>query len=255
MNFKDLDAKLQGRNHESRKYERNTYLQRRKDNIAMLYHETDVATFFPNGDIKLDSGGWHTKTTKERMTSAIGYDRFNLYSKNGVWYIGNRKSLTSVIFKDGMVLKANGKIIGGIKETPKKLKSDTKFKERVKKYAQKCADAVPLDQPSGGDCWYCYMQTDKSETLGDAFKDTSHLDEHMREGYVVPSLVYNALKQYYNAPAAMWETFKGSGWGEENQTTTQNIMMKMGGFSRDFGKNAVRKSVYRYIMNRKGYGV
>jgi hypothetical protein len=62
----------------------------------------------------------------------------------------------------------------------------------------------------------------------------------MKEGYVIPSLVANALKQYYNAPMAFWQTFKDTGWGDGD---------------RDFGKQAVTKAVYRYIMTRKGYAI
>jgi hypothetical protein len=85
------------------------------------------------------------------------------------------------------------------------------------------------------------MVDDKGVTWGDQAKDNDHLDKHMKGGYVVPSMVANALKQYYNAPAAFWDAFKGTGVPDDSD--------------RSFGKRAVTKAVYRYIMTRKGYAI
>jgi hypothetical protein len=134
-----------------------------------------------------------------------------------------------------MTIKANGTVVGGIADNPK---ADKKLKAKVKAYAQACADAIPLDNPSGGDCWYCAMVTEDKKTLGDAVK-SDHIDQHIKEGYIVPSLVAHALKECYNAPAAFWQTFKDTGWTHD----------------RDFGRQAVTRAVYRYIMKRKGYAL
>ena len=48
-----------------------------------------------------------------------------------------------------------------------------------------------------------------------------------------------ALKQYYNAPMAFWQVFKDSGWNSD----------------REFGKQAITKAVYRYILRHFGYAV
>jgi hypothetical protein len=59
-------AELLGKR-DTRKLANNTYLERRDETtIAIRYHATDVVTFTPRS-IVLDSGGWHTKTTWERM--------------------------------------------------------------------------------------------------------------------------------------------------------------------------------------------
>lgn len=249
MNFTELDKKLQGRCKESRKYENNTYLQRRGDNIAMKYHDTDVAIFYPDGSIKLDSGGWHTSTTKERLSLALAGTPFAICQDKGVWYIYKHgkdgywwdKKNRQCRYTDGIILKADGTIEGGLTETPNREKADKALKAKVKKFAELCASRLPLDQPSGGDCWYCSMTDKDGKSWGDLSKDNDHIDRHMKEGYVVPSLVYNALKQYFNAPAAFWDAFKGTGVPEDSD--------------RSFGKRAVKKAVYRYIMSRKGYSV
>lgn len=249
MNYKELDAKMQGRNHESRKLGNNAYLKRRGDNIAVLYHETDVAIFYPNGDIELQSGGWHTSTTKERMSWALSGTPFSLVQDKGVWYIykhgedGNwwDKKNRQCRYQDGIILKADGTIEGGLTETPNREKADKILKAKVKKFAELCASRIPLDKPSGGDCWFCSMVDEKGVSWGDSAHDTDHLDKHMKENYVVPSMVFQALKQHYNAPMAFWETFKDTGVKDDS--------------SRDFGKQAVKKAVYKFIMKRKGYAI
>ena len=66
---------------------------------------------------------------------------------------------------------------------------------KIKKYVDLITeDNLPI--PNNGDCWYCLMTTDKDKkTLGDAFGDTSHLISHLEEGYVVGSLLVNAMRE------------------------------------------------------------
>jgi len=54
----------------------------------IIYHSTSVVAFNDN-EIILDTGGWYTKTTKERMNEAsrtfnLG---FSVYQKNYQWFI------------------------------------------------------------------------------------------------------------------------------------------------------------------------
>jgi len=225
MRYNELDEMLKGRNAQSKKLANNTYLHRRGDNIAIQLHSTDIATFTPNGDIILNSGGWHTSTTKERINMAIGN---RLSQVNGVWYIGD------VRFADGIIIHANGKITGGIKDNPKQ---DKAIKAKVKKYAQLCADAVPLPIPNSGDCWMCLMQTQDKQTLGDVIK-SDHIDSHLKEHYIVPSLVLNALKEAGNTDFILTLVFNNP----------NKVML-------DIAKQRVYTSVYRYILKRKGYAV
>lgn len=65
--YAQADKLLTGRNHESRKVGNNTYLQRRGDDIAVMLHATDIVTFHPDGTFTLNTGGWHTPTTLDRL--------------------------------------------------------------------------------------------------------------------------------------------------------------------------------------------
>ena len=150
-------------------------------------------------------------TTKERIN---WFDNL-IYQERGVWYLK-----TGERYQDGIIIHADGSVSGAVK------------------YAELCASKLPLPQPDGGDCWHCCMITTEGETLGDATK-SDHIDLHIKDGYVVPSLVYKALEAHYNAPMAFYQAFEGTGWTQ----------------GRDFGKRAVRKAVYRYILRRKGFAV
>ncbi len=72
MTFADLDAKLTGRCRESRKVGNHTYLKRRgPDAIDIELHATDVLTFHRDGAIDLCTGGFHTRTTHDRMNNFL----------------------------------------------------------------------------------------------------------------------------------------------------------------------------------------
>lgn len=45
---------------------------------AVRLHSTDVVTFYANGDVKLDTGGWATKTTAHRMRGFLPGARWPL---------------------------------------------------------------------------------------------------------------------------------------------------------------------------------
>ena len=158
--YTELDSKLQGRNKQSRKIGNNTYLIRRGENIAIRLHNTDIVIYYPNGKIVLNSGGWRTPTTKDRINSALRHE-YRISQDKGIWYIQGK------IFQDGLTIE-NGVITGTGED---RTKENKKFKKKVSKYAQACADAIPIDKPSPGDCWYCLMMTDDKRTLGDAMKD------------------------------------------------------------------------------------
>lgn len=243
LTYQTLDAMLQGRNKQSRKLANNTYALRTADILHIRLHDTDIITYYKNGDIALNSGGWRTPTTKDRLNA---YLPFRISQDKGVWYL--LLDSQEYVFADNMTVKSNGKVTGAGKSNPK---ADKAFKAKVKKYAQLCANAVPLDKPGAGDCWYCCMTisegTDKGKPLGEAIEQNKritrsddHITHHMTEGYIVPSLVARALELHYNAPMAFWEAFKDTGWKSED---------------RSFGKRAVSKAVYKYILRQFGYAI
>ena len=226
MNYVEADNKLQGVCKDRRKVGNNTYLIRDGDDIAVRLHSTNIITYRPNGDVVLDSGGWHTVTTKARMNDYIDG---RVSQENGVWWY------KGLVFADGMVIHADGTISGQGECDPA---SNRKLKKRIKTYAELCSNSLPLPMPSSGDCWLCLMGTSEGKTLGDSCKDTSHLDSHMDEGYVVPSLVFNAMIE------AGYEPSRNMQFAE---------VFGQSAFCRDYSKGAVKRSVVKYMQKRFGF--
>jgi len=222
--YQHLDSLLQGRCALSRKWGKNTYLKRLAGEIALLLHETFIVKVGQDGAISLFTGGWLTPTTKDRINSILP-SSYAVYQKNRVWHLTDQTN--DWLFKEGITISPDGTVTHyerGDIET--KLKD---LKKKCREYAKLCASKIPIPQPSGGDCWYCHMG------IGDEFKDHSHILEHIKEGYVVPTLVYKALEQHHNSKMAFWQAFKDSGYPEGD---------------REHGRHAVEKAVYEYTFRR-----
>lgn len=231
--YNELNAKLSGRNANGRKIGNNTYAERRGDSIAIRLHSTDILTFNSDGSLEANSGGWKTVTTKSRLNEYLP-NGFGIGQTKGIWYWNqyNGQFKTLGQFTDGDKISPEGKL--QIQAEPDEEKKTLKLRKRILKYAKLCADSVPLSEPGNGDCWYCHMVTTEDETLGDSFKNTDHLESHMDESYVVPSLVFHAMKE--------------KGW------TTDKIPFAAAfghaDFMLDIAKREVKTAVARYMYRR-----
>jgi len=88
MNYSDANSQLTGRCKESRKLANNTYLRRRENGIAVQLHSTDILLFAPNGNVRVNTGGWNTVTTKDRISRYIPRP-WHVWSESGYMFIGN----------------------------------------------------------------------------------------------------------------------------------------------------------------------
>jgi len=234
MNYKTASEKLGER--ASKKLGNNTYLQRRgyatsEDKIAVRLHETDVLTFTPSGRTILDSGGWRTVTTKDRMNSYLPMG-FAVWSDKGDWSLYRNGSRVAA-YRDGLTIGPRGGIHGAasVRET----KGRATLKKRITAYAKACAASLPLDYPDAGDCLYCQLRTGDDQSLGDAMKDTDHLLSHMAEGYIVPSLVWAALTEAGYDPQA--QMIHAMAFGQMEEWS-------------GIGRAAVKRSVAKYMKRR-----
>jgi hypothetical protein len=83
MNYVTAAEKLGSR--DSRKVGNNTYLERLDDEtIGLRLHSTYVVKFHADGSVTLDSGGWQTVTTKERMGWADG---ISVFQRDFAWFV------------------------------------------------------------------------------------------------------------------------------------------------------------------------
>lgn len=181
-----------------------TRLVKTERGYGIKLHQTVVVEILPKNEYVLNSGGWRTVTTKERINL---YSPVRVYSEKRIWYVipGNKTE-----FYDGIRIR-NGKPVASPKgkqatnRTNQQLARINKF---VTKYC-KAIDDKTLPMPSGGDCWGCCMVTSSGEVLGDVSMQ-DHLENHLKENYLVPSLLVNAIKEKGYNPAYVnpWNGFR-----------------------------------------------
>jgi hypothetical protein len=160
------------------------YQNARNENVVRL-HDTDIVTVRADGSTVLNTNGWKTVTTADRIRR---YSKARLISIRGVWYLedGDKR----VPFEDGIVIGPNGEL----PDVPKSVadeqaalgKAINKFVALVGK------DGAALPQPSLGDCWYCALRDKSGRTMGE--DDPHHLRDHIETGYLHGSLIVNAMR-------------------------------------------------------------
>jgi hypothetical protein len=74
QDYATAEAFLAGKN--ERKLAHNTIVHRysmspEEGAIAVFYHRTPIVTYYPNGIVFLNTGGWETATTKERIRKLL----------------------------------------------------------------------------------------------------------------------------------------------------------------------------------------
>tara|TARA_Y100000034_G_scaffold6889_1_gene7606 strand:- start:44 stop:820 length:777 start_codon:yes stop_codon:yes gene_type:complete len=184
-----------------------TRLLRRPDgSIAVCYHSTDVVTYHPDGRTVLDSGGWRTYTTKDRINAYTSGAHY-LHQLDGIWYLGDGWPSA---FEDGITIHPDGSrtwpapIAGALNRT--------QLDDRIVAYARafgRAVDAGTIGLPDGGDCWGCLFGTDADPDLHPL--GTDHLLEHFGgtvdqpDPYFVPSLLFRAFGQH-GSPAYCLQT-------------------------------------------------
>lgn len=103
-----------------RKLANNTYLVADGDAFAVRLHWTNVVTFHPNGSIVLDTGGWQTSTTRDRIR-ACGIPINCTGGIVSVTWKGR-----DYAYRDGMVLGPRGRVMGHGGTDPEALRRERK---------------------------------------------------------------------------------------------------------------------------------
>lgn len=231
-----------------RKIANNTFQYTAPDGATVTrLHLTDILRAYPDGRLVLNTGGWQTVTTKDRLTEQLRSTGYSVYSDRGVWMVMRHPERTAVPFVDGMELPrdfdaalASGAAESEIKAARTLLRSITKF------CAAGIPDGEPLPQPSTGDCWFCLFDREPARqtvgSLGHVERHTEkwpmgadHIREHLREGYMHGSLILNALRN------AGWTDFRIALAFDRRGTRHQHT--------------DVRRAVRDYIKRRLGLAV
>jgi hypothetical protein len=100
MTYDEAVKMVRGKtNRKERKIGNNTYAHiEYDDSVSICLHGTAVVRFFPNGTVRLHSGGWRTHTTKDRINK---YSPVRVYQKNFEWFLQD-----GTPFEDKMIVGA-----------------------------------------------------------------------------------------------------------------------------------------------------
>lgn len=169
-----------------------------RHDIGIVLHSTTILTFHDDDTMSIDTGGWRTVTTKDRLNSLLPAP-LRVSSLDGVWTLsrgGNNPGIVSEVY-DGMRFDRHGDMVTEVLVDSgrelKRLKRD--IGRYVKLYTddhvRELVDAA-REHGTAGDCWGCAMvnaETGRADVMG-----TDHLFQHVAEGYTMASLMRNALK-------------------------------------------------------------
>jgi len=234
-----------------RKLANNTYLEVVGDGtLGVRLHSTVILKAKPDGSVWLDSGGWRTPTTKERLNRYLKQIGWRVNQENRVWYLDkgywSDPERESHPFGDGMTIHPDGKVTG---EGPDP-KAQTKLKNRIRRYTTRYMEALlkgEVPPPDNGDCFFCRMREVSTHIpLGEHTKDTSHLINHMEESYYVPSLLSRATEVFPVSKAALW--YLGSFWDTQASQELRETTRRTWGV----GCDQLRKSLNRYMLRQFG---
>jgi hypothetical protein len=147
---------------------------------AIRLHDTDIIVFDDRGGVTLNTGGWETNMTKNRINAL--QNKARLYSDKGIWYaVVTGKQY---VFEDGMRIGPRNGVTGDGGD--KAIKARRKKTKHIKAYCDAVAALDELPEPSGGDCFICQARGGG----GDAHCLQSHLDET----YIHGTLIVNAMR-------------------------------------------------------------
>jgi hypothetical protein len=90
-------------NRDSRKVGNNTYAEILVDgSVGIMLHSTYVVKIHSDNSATLNTGGWYSSTTKDRMNK---YSPVRVYQRKGQWYLENGDE-----YEDGVVVADNNLI-------------------------------------------------------------------------------------------------------------------------------------------------
>lgn len=72
--------------------------------VAIILHRTPIVIYYPDGKVKLNSGGWHTVTTKARMNAVLP-PWIRVYQERHDWFVKVRGEKQA--FYDGMEIQSD----------------------------------------------------------------------------------------------------------------------------------------------------
>jgi len=268
--------------------------------IGIKLHDTFVIKYYSNvlsgvkiheGDtIQLDSGGWKTVTTRDRMNNFcplhVWTERGVMYVSTSNWYElheNKKKGIESKVyhFQDRMWFNPDGTVWVKVNSEPVELKPYSKKDEQKKRkqlnkidtfirnYVNKLTSGK-MDQPGNGDCFYCQGESNPDcpiqfGTLSkeDGYTPTpiptnsDHLWEHIKRKYYVPSIIFSVLRsECYDSEDSVWGnpnmTYGLSQFDKHNISCWFNPNAEHKPMADDLTVRRVKKLMKQYFIKRLG---
>ncbi len=197
-------------------------------------HLTDIVTFHKSGAVHLNTDGWTTLTTKDRINK---YSPYRIHQAKSIWYV----TINGVdyVYKDGISIFPSGAVQGQGEDPKKYIKLTKDINKYVKGFMGQLI-ARKIGQPGNGDCWDCSFKTEDGRSMGE-MSNSEHILSHFKEKYYVPALLFNAIERISISQAAR------SCVGYWTRMHDQEC-----GFFEDVGKRQVEKSLKRYLKRQLG---
>jgi hypothetical protein len=93
---------------DKKKLANNTYLMK-SDCFVIQLHNTNIIKIYPNDIYELNTEGWQTVTTKDRLNE---FSPADIYQKRGVWFVkDNNADKEDKVFFDGIRISKSGEIL------------------------------------------------------------------------------------------------------------------------------------------------
>ena len=266
--------------------------------IGIKFHNTFIIKYYSNelhgvkihdGDtIQLNTDGWKTVTTRERMNRFcplhVWTDKGVMYISASNWYRiheNKRNGIESKVyhFRDRMFFQPDGTVWVKVNSEPVELKPYSKKDEQrkrkqlskidtfIRNYLNKLTNGK-MNQPGNGDCFICQAESNPNSTIeiGTLTKEDGyvpgifnpdHLLNHIREKYYVPSLMFAVLRsECYDSEDSMWGNPKMTGglaqMDKHNISCWFNPNAEHKPMANDLTVRRVKKLMKQYFIKRLG---
>lgn len=186
--------------------------------IGIVYHETAVVVYTRDGRVRLNTGGWLTTSTRDRI-NRFTHGELRLTSANARWIViyardpeGHYWSGPSVPFEDGMEFVDLSAGLGEVTfalatpahDTSDEDRHNTMVKRLVRRYIKAIVDGSIV--PTEHSCAMClwtdeptmtgpYCTTSSIPSVGDKMADPQHLIDHMLDGVLPASLLLHSQRE------------------------------------------------------------
>jgi hypothetical protein len=180
-----------------------TTLRKVEAGYAIRYHNTDVVTIHEDNSYTLNSGGWYTPTTKDRINE---YSPARIHQEKGLWYHKNGFMFADKCKVDDSGFPLDSTLAMTLATEKAKGKVDRMVSKYIKGFMTMLLETKVMPTPDTGDCWGClFVDTEgKTDVMG-----YDHLLSHFTDKYYVPSLLANAVNEHYqDNPGFIWHLIK-----------------------------------------------